>query len=187
MKPYGMGPPKLADTLQISLEEAEELFVLYAKAFPKLNKWLKDEAAKAKKNMYSTTLAPCYRRRWYPNMKLAKKLRAEGSTDWKTIFKIEGETERNGPNHIIQGSGADICKEALVEIRKLVKEYNTIYQREVAQLVCTVHDAIDSITIDEIAEEFARRKEQIMKEVGNKYVSQVSMEVDTTITQFWTK
>lgn len=182
-----MGVSKLSETLKISKEEADELFKLYAQAFPSLDKWLKEEAEKAMKRRYSCTLSPCKRRRWYPNMKIATELRQQGSDDWKTIFKIEGETSRNGPNHIIQGSGADICKEALVAIRELVKHYNLTYGEEVARLICTVHDAIDSEVREDLAEQFARQKEQLMVEMGNKYVTQVTMAVDTTITKEWTK
>lgn len=106
-KPYGMGPNKLADTLSISIEEAETLFKVYGEAFPKLNGWLKKQGQFAKDNMYSVTFAPCKRRRWYPNMSKAKELRAniqEGDkAAWKEIMITEGQTERNGMNHPIQG------------------------------------------------------------------------------------
>lgn len=106
-KPYGMGPNKLADTLSISIEEAENLFKVYAESFPKLNSWLARQGKSAKENMYSLTFAPCKRRRWYPDMKKARELRAtvqEGDkATWKEIMIIEGQTERNGMNHPIQG------------------------------------------------------------------------------------
>lgn len=112
-KPYGMGPPKLADTLSISIEESEQLFKEYAEAFPKLNKWLEKQSKFAKENGYSETFAPCRRKRFYPDMERAKALRLEakevlkGSPEskllWKEIFQIEGQTERNGGNQPIQG------------------------------------------------------------------------------------
>jgi DNA polymerase-1 len=113
-KPYGMGPPKLADTLQISLEEAESLFTEYAKAFPKLNKWLENQGNKAKKLGYAETFYPCNRKRFFPELEIAKSLRLntapyviKGSQEskdcWREIFKIEGQVERNGMNMPIQG------------------------------------------------------------------------------------
>lgn len=190
-KPYGMGPEKLADTLGISLEEAKELFDIYAKTFPTLNKWLENQGKLAKRLGYSTTFSPCKRRRWYPDMEIAKELRKtvqRGDKEtWKKILTIEGQTERNGGNSPIQGSGADICKEALIEVRQLIKQYNIKYNEEVAFLICTVHDAIDSEVREDLAEEFAKEKAKIMVECGNKYVSKVSMEVDITITDFWFK
>ena len=196
-KPYGMGPPKLADTLSISIEEAEQLFKDYAKAFPKLNYWLTTQSILAKNKGYSVTFNPCKRRRWYPDISTAKELRLKakdyqkGSEEsrniWRKIFKIEGQVERNGGNAPIQGTGADITKEALVEVRKLIQEYNKAWNSEVAYLICTVHDAIDVEVREDIAKAFAKRMAYIMIECGNKYVSKVKMEVDTTITKFWQK
>jgi len=186
-KPYGMGPSKLADTLSISIEEANELFEEYAKAFPVLNKWLENQSEFAIKNGYSLTFAPCYRRRWYPEIDDIKK----PGTSWKEKNKIKGQVARNGGNSPIQGSGADICKEALVEVRNLLERYNK-YSREtkghdIAYLICTVHDAIDVEVIEPMARAIAHDMEKIMILCGNKYVKQVQMEVDTTITDFWTK
>ena len=190
-KPYGMGPNKLADTLSISIEEAESLFKMYGESFPKLNSWLSRQGKFAKDNMYSLTFAPCKRRRWYPDMQKARQLRAtvqEGEKDvWKEIMMIEGQTERNGMNHPIQGTGADITKEALVGIREQVLAYNKKYNREVARMLCTVHDQIDVEVINEIAGEFAEVMKNVMIISGNKYVQDVNMEVDVTITKVWTK
>jgi len=196
-KPYGMGPPKLADTLGISLEEADQLFKEYAIAFPKLNRWLDTQGRFAKLNGYSLTFAPCYRRRFYPEMAQAKEARllvkdiAKGTPEakelWKKILTIEGQTERNGMNHPIQGSGADITKEALVGVRELIIRYNSEAGEEVAYLLCTVHDAIDVEVREDLAELFAKEMEDIMVACGNKYVTKVNMKVDTTITKMWQK
>ena len=88
----------------------------------------------------------------------------------------------------IQGSGADICKEALVEVRNLLERYNK-YSREtkghdIAYLICTVHDAIDVEVIEPMARAIAHDMEKIMILCGNKYVKQFQLEVDTTITDF---
>lgn len=196
-KPYGMGPPKLADTLQISIEEAESLFTEYAKAFPKLNKWLENQGSKAKKLGYAETFYPCKRKRFFPDLKLANQFREEasylvkGSQEskdcWREIFKIEGQVERNGMNMPIQGTGADITKEALIEVRELVKRYNQQYNFEVAYLICTVHDQIDVEVREDLAEQFAKEMEELMVKAGNKYVTKVSMKADTTITKHWQK
>lgn len=189
-KPYGMGPPKLADTLGISIEEAENLFKEYSAAFPKLNYWLDKAGKDAIKQGYSLTFAPCKRRRWYPDAGRAKELRRKGVKDkagWKEIFMIEGQIQRNGGNSPIQGTGADITKEALVGIRNLVNRYNKEYNGNVAYLICTVHDAIDVEVLECLAEDFAKDMAEIMVACGNKYVSQVKMEVDITITDQWQK
>lgn len=186
-KAYGMGPPKLADSLSISIEESQELFSMYEKSFPVLNGWLYKQGQFAKQNMYSKTFSPCKRRRWYPDMQVALELRKtvqRGDKEtWKKILTIEGQTERNGGNQPIQGSGSDVCKEALIEVRKLI---NTKYHNQ-AYLIGVVHDAIDVEVREDLAEQFSKEMAEIMIGCGNKYVSKVKMDVDITITDFWYK
>lgn len=190
-KPYGMGAPKLADTLGISIGEAETLFKEYATAFPKLNKWLEDQGKSAIRNEYSLTFAPALRRRWFPQVKYAKQLRKQAKkgdkATWREILIIEGQTQRNGGNSPIQGTGADITKDALIEVRELINRYNKIHGSTVAYLLCTVHDAIDVEVREDLAQEFADKMAEIMIKCGNKYVTKVKMEVDVTITDKWQK
>lgn len=84
-------------------------------------------------------------------------------------------------------TGADICKEALIDIRNLISQYRDLYNEEVAFLICTVHDAIDVEVRDDLADKFAEEMADIMIKCGNKYVSKVKMEVDTTKTKYWIK
>lgn len=185
-----MGAPKLADTLSISLAEAEELFKLYGEAFPKLNKWLDAQGNLALQKGYAETFAPCYRKRFFPEIREYLDLKANkhlAKDQWKRMKQIEGQIFRNGMNMPIQGSGADICKEALISVRDLITKYNTKYNDTAAYLICTVHDAVDAEVREDLAEEFAEEMSKIMIKVGNKYVKKVSMEVDVTITKMWTK
>lgn len=62
-----------------------------------------------------------------------------------------------------------------------------MHKKEVARMLCTVHDQIDVEVIDEIAQQFADKMKDIMIASGNKYVRDVNMEVDVTITKVWTK
>jgi DNA polymerase I-like protein with 3'-5' exonuclease and polymerase domains len=192
-----MGPNKLADTLQISIEEAETLFKEYGIAFPKLNKWLDTQAKLGVTRGYSETFAPCKRKRFYPEIEIIPKLREEakyvvkGSPEskalWKQILQTEGQVQRNSMNSPIQGSGADCTKEALIGVRELIITYNNTYKEDVAYLICTVHDAIDVEVREDLATQFAKEMEDIMINAGNKYVSKVQMKVDTTITKEWIK
>jgi len=182
-----MGPNKLADSLGISIEEAEDLLNKYDKTFPSLMNWLKESGNKAKKDMKAVTEDPCKRIRWFPNLKESAKLRKEDSKDWKTILTIEGEAERQGKNHLIQGSGANITKEALIGVRNLINHYNLMYKEEVAFLTGQVHDEINVEAREDIANMFSLDMEKTMIECGNKYVTKVKMKVDTTVTLCWTK
>lgn len=190
-KPYGMGVEKLASELEITTEASEKLFREYAKSFPNLNKWLEDQGKLAKKNGYSITLGPIPRKRFYPELEeiqaLRKSVKRGDKTIWKKILMTEGQVTRNGANSPIQGAGANMIKEALVEVRNLASSYNNRFGTDSVLLINTVHDAIDSDVIEEEAKRFAKEKEEIMVEIGNKYVTKVKTEVDTTITKVWTK
>jgi DNA polymerase-1 len=197
-KPYGMGPPKLADTLKISIDEANDLFKEYALAFPKLNAWLDKQGLLGKIHGYSETFYPCKRKRFYPEIDEARQLRIDVQTApyqltksmWKNILTIEGRVMRNSMNGPIQGSGADICKEALIAGRDLIDTYNKLCSQDgdpVAYLICTVHDALDFEVREDLAEQFTKEMCKLMIDCGNKYVTKVKMDVDPTITDYWIK
>lgn len=181
---YGMGEHKLADSLSITVDEAKELLSKYDKAFPRLMRWLKDSGNQAKKNKRAVTEDICNRVRWFPEMKNVQELRDSG--EWKRVMIIEGETERQGKNHLIQGSAANVTKEALVEVRELVNQYNSQYG-EVAYLIGTVHDEINCEVRDDLAQEFSIKMKEVMVNCGNKYVSKVKMKVDVTVDKYWKK
>lgn len=54
-------------------------------------------------------------------------------------------------------------------------------------MIATVHDEIDFEIREDLADKFAKTITNLMIQVGNKYVTKVSMDVETTITDFWTK
>lgn len=189
MVPYGAASRKLADEMEIPEEEAAELLELHAEAFPQLHKWLRNMGRMAKKNEYSITIGPIGRKRFYPDMKIAKSLRKtveyRDKATWKKILIIEGQTERNGGNSPIQGGAADMSKQALVKIRNLVLEYNNTYGEDTARLLGMVHDSIEAEVKSPLAKQFAEDKNQIMVDVANTYLDGVVMKVDTKISSSW--
>lgn len=184
---YGMSYLKLSNKLEISEESAKDLLSKYEKAFPVLMGWLSKAGKQVIKDKKAVTLDICKRIRWFPKLKEAEELRKLEKKDWKSILTIEGSAEREGKNHLVQGSGANITKEALVAVRNLIYKYNNKHNSEVAFLIGTVHDSIDCEAREDIAEEFAKDMESEMVRCGNKYVTKVKMGVDTTITKYWTK
>jgi DNA polymerase-1 len=188
---YGMGADKLSDSLDIPLDEAKDLMAKYEKAFPTVISWLKKSGQTAVKEGRTTTNDYCRRIRWYPGAKRAKELRKTvqkgDKMAWKEILMAEGSTEREGKNHLVQGSAANITKEALIEVRNLILAYNWFHKEEVAFLICQVHDAIDVEVRDDLSLEFSEKMAQIMRDCGNKYVTKVKMDVDVTITKEWVK
>lgn len=184
---YGMGYKKLADSLEISEEEAKTLLNLYEKSFPTVMCWLNKIGKKAKIEGKTVTNDIYKRVRWYPEMDKAKGLRSQRSQDWKTILSIEGSTEREGKNHMVQGAAANMTKEAMIEIRNLIHEYNSKYGKTSVYLISQVHDSIECESRNDIAEGFSRDMKKVMINVGNKHLKGVKISVDMTIGKYWNK
>ena len=62
---YGMGPHKLADTLLISMSQAEKLIQKYFTAFPAIKNFLESLGNYGKQNGHIKTYAPYRRIRWF--------------------------------------------------------------------------------------------------------------------------
>lgn len=176
-KAYGMGPGKLADTLEISYDKAKELMVKHSKALPKIEKWLNSQGNKALYSKQSRTLAPSKRIRWYPQLKNKSLLSSEELA----------EIKRKGGNSPVQGTGADITKEALVEIRNLINSYNKQYGNNTAYLLLTVHDQIDVEIQDHLVEDCKIQIKRIMEEQANKYLKVAKMRASVTENKMWDK
>lgn len=184
---YGMGYKKLANSLNISEEESKELFDRYERSFPTVMKWLNKAGKMSKRDEKAVTDDLCKRVRWFPDMIKAKEMRRRNSQDWKSIFLIEGATEREGKNHLIQGSAANITKEALITIRELIIGYNNKYKEEVAFLIGQIHDSIECEVRDDLSLQFSEEMTQLMREAGNKYLTTLKMDVDVNIDKMWKK
>jgi len=91
---YGMSAFKLADTLNISVEEADELINTFFSTFPRIKNFLDNLGNFGTKRGYILTYAPFRRRRWFPKW------------EHKMEFKVKGEIERASKNTPIQGESA---------------------------------------------------------------------------------
>ena len=114
---YGMGPHKLADTLDINTKAAEVLINKYFDAFPAIGGFLNKLGTFGKKYGYIKTFPPYNRRRWFPTWhpRIYK--------DKSQAFEL-GSIERASKNTPIQGASADMTKKALILIRDFIKLYN---------------------------------------------------------------
>ena len=144
---YGMGPHKLADTLLISIKEAERLIEKYFTAFPAIKHFLESLGNYGKQNGHIKTYAPYRRIRWFDAWDGAK-----------TDKAMMGKIERASKNTPIQGSGADMCKSALIMVRDHIYENNLP-----VKLVMTVHDQIDTIVHESYAHTWCKELREIME------------------------
>lgn len=172
---YGMGPHKLADTLDISTQDAEKLIDKYFAAFPSIGGFLEKLGNFGKTYGYIKTFPPYNRRRWFP--KWYAKIRHSKSD------KMElGSIERASKNTPIQGASADMTKKALILIRNYIRE-----NKLPVKIVMTVHDQIDTICREEYAQQWLVDMTSLMEQAALEVVTNGLLKADTNISKSWEK
>ena len=127
---YGGTYKRLAYTAQISEEFAQEVMDNHGNAFPKLKHFIKVEGDRTLARMYSETVMG--RKRYYT-------LPEQSDPDYE---RIKASIKRQGVNHIIQGTSADITKRALVYIHHRFTER---FGSENAYIWGVIHDEIQTM------------------------------------------
>jgi len=168
---YGMGPHKLADTLLISIKEAEKLIKKYFTAFPSIKNFLESLGTYGKLNGHIKTYAPYRRIRWFE--------------DWKGINTdnaVMSKIERASKNTPIQGSGADMCKSALIMVRDFIYKNNLP-----VKIVMTVHDQIDTIVHQSYADMWCKQLRELMEKSTLDIIPSGLLKSETEISNVWKK
>mgnify|MGYP003112719195 FL=1 len=172
---YGMGPHKLADTLQISKDQATKLIEEYFKAFPSIKGFLERLGNFGKQYGYIKTFPPFNRKRWfstwYPKI----------WNNRSSMMEI-GSIERASKNTPIQGASADMTKLALVMIRKYIKENHLP-----VKIIMTVHDQIDTICNDSYTKTWKKKMTELMEKAAKIVVTNGLLKADTNISKTWSK
>tara|TARA_Y100000817_G_scaffold96145_1_gene74833 strand:+ start:982 stop:2835 length:1854 start_codon:yes stop_codon:yes gene_type:complete len=173
---YGMGPFKLADTLQISKAEAEDLIEKYFTEFPNIRDFLTKLGTFGTRNGYITTFAPFKRRRWFDTW--FPKI-------WDDRSKMQefGSIERASKNTPIQGSSADMTKLALIYIHREIEESWS----DSVKIVMTVHDQIDTICKEEVSDAWSIKMTELMEKAAKIIIPNGLLKADTNISQTWEK
>ena len=172
---YGMGPHKLADTLDINTKAAEVLISKYFDAFPAIGGFLDKLGTFGKKYGYIKTFPPYNRRRWFPTW--YPRIYQEKSQ----AFEL-GSIERASKNTPIQGASADMTKKALILIRDFIKLYNVP-----VKIVMTVHDQVDTICKEDYAQEWVVQMTRLMEQAALEVVTNGLLKADTNISKSWEK
>ena len=108
---YGIGAAKLGKALNLSEQGAKDLRNTYFKRLPKVSQFLKEVKYKAEDRGY---VVNPFGRRYY-------------CSDYKYSYKI--------PNHLIQGTSADVIKKAMVDLHEFLLNKKT-------RMVLQVHDEL---------------------------------------------
>ena len=165
---YGGGPNKLAQSVNIPLEEAKTIISSYFKGLPKLSAMLKFLKNYGRTNLHIRTKKPFYRIRYF--------------ADPKGDSGLTATIERQSGNTFVQGSGADITKYAMY----LLYEYRNRHNLPV-KFVLQLHDAIVCEVKEEYAEEWLRIQRRIMRLASRKTLKHLTIDVDGYVSKVWKK
>lgn len=180
---YGMSKFKLARTLKITVQEAAQLIEDYFKAFPKIKRLLDFLGRFGVQHGYSKTMAPFFRKRWYPSWKFAVHAIEAHLSDVEYNTTL-GAIERQAKNQPIQGSSADMIKLATVFIRWYIVDNGL---RDKVRLVVQVHDQNTSVARDDYAEEWKPLMTMLMEDAAKVFIASGLLKSETNITQRWSK
>ena len=117
---YGGGPQKLARTTGVDEEHARFVIDQYYKQFSGITKWKKSIIDEGIKMGYVKTISG--RRRRLPDLR---------SDD----YMLRSRAERQAVNAVVQGSAADICKKAMIDVYEVLKDTDS-------KILVQVHDEL---------------------------------------------
>ncbi|MGH7854828.1 MAG: DNA polymerase I [Candidatus Binatia bacterium] len=118
---YGMSTYGVSQRLGVEMDEAASFVETYYAQFPKLRDFLAAQVEKAKIDGFTTTMFG--RRRYLPELLSAN-------------FRLRILGERMALNAPIQGSAADILKQAMIRVDAALRK------EPVAKMLLTVHDEL---------------------------------------------
>lgn len=168
---YGMGPNKLADTLDSSKEYAEELIEDYFKSFPAIKGFLEGNGKMGVRKGFITTYGPFARKRFFGEW-------SRSGMD----FKERGKIERRSKNTPIQGCGADMTKLALVYLREAFQGHE-----DEVRLVLTVHDEINCVVKDGVTDKWSAIIQAEMERAANYVLKNDLLKAEPETTKQWSK
>jgi DNA polymerase I-like protein with 3'-5' exonuclease and polymerase domains len=147
---YGAQAAKIAKTLKITVEEAEQLLANHRKAFPEIYQF-KDyilKLAKSRKaDPHIRTMLGRKRRVWEVLPEIARKEAPrlewyDPSQPWRAERSILARGERQVINSLVQGSLGDIIKLAMVRMHKLTSEDALKNPGREIHMILSVHDEL---------------------------------------------
>lgn len=167
---YGMSEYKLADTIEVSVDEARGIIEKFFSRVPDVKKFLDMLGYLGKTRGFIRTLKPYSRIRWFDG--------------YQNIgdFKRQGEIDRASRNHPIQGGNADMTKLGLVLTYREIKEKHLP-----AKIVHAVHDEIQTECLASYAEEWRLCMSELMIDAAKAILKTVPMEVDCKVSDHWSK
>lgn len=164
---YGMGPDKLARTIDVSTEEAKRIIqVDYMKTYSGYARWKEETENFARKNGYVQTL---FGRRRYVREAMKNKWERDNGKYYSAL--------RQAVNAVIQGTGADIVKLATIAMCNKFMEHNLD-----AHFLLQVHD---EVLIEARIDQMFEAERIVIDCMQNTVKLDVPLEVDGKILLNW--
>jgi len=204
---YGGTGITIAQNLNITLEEGEEVYKAYFKAFPGLANYFKTEKQKALKLGYIEFNDISHRKCFIPFFEEYRKLhkeiyetegfwdsykleKSQDSAIFKHHFKPKvreyfmkrGDIERMSLNYPIQGSSADITKLAGVYFFRYLVKNDLLFK---VLLPNVVHDEWIVEAPEEMAESLSIVLKECMEKAGDLFCQTVKLKADPMVTYYW--
>lgn len=160
---YGISPWGLAEQIQTSLKEAQEIINKFFISYPKVKEYLNSNIDFALKNGYVTTMFN--RRRLIPEIHSSN-------------YNIKEFGKRVAMNSPLQGSAADLIKIAMINVDNYLKD-----KQDKCKLICQIHDEL----LFEVLESEASKFENDIKEIMESVVKndKIKLKVSSAIGNNW--
>ena len=174
---YGLSAFSLAERFKIPMEEAEGILNSYFKTYYGIKRWLDKNAHETVANRYARTI-----------LGRKKYFQLADPTDEEAFKKSRGAVRRMGNNHVIQGTNADITKEAIINLQE---RYDFDDKCKGAKVLFTVHDEIVSECPKLIANYVSEVKAEVMRDAFRRFIKTVPVgkkdKVSVKIATHWAK
>jgi DNA polymerase I-like protein with 3'-5' exonuclease and polymerase domains len=178
---YGATDKKIAETLRIPVQYAKLIVEALADTIPNTFNYLKNASKLGKAQGYITLSNHSKNRRWFYKAAMA----LQGGD--KVGYKEEAEIERACKNSPIQGTQADMVKEATVALDRYF-----VHEKIDARILMLVHDEWfiripRTATKEESIPLADEIKEIILNECNKSLTGGLKMEAEYTINDTWVK
>jgi DNA polymerase-1 len=160
--PYGVSAYGLANRLGISNDEGKEMIDQYFERFPGILRYINETKQFAKEHGYVKTLMG--RRRYIPQI---------NASNWN----MRSFAERTAINMPIQGTAADIIKQAMIDIQDFLEQSQLD-----TRMLLQVHDELIFEVPDEEAEEIPQKLKKLME---SAYELSCPLKVDMGLAKNW--
>jgi DNA polymerase-1 len=204
---YGGTGITISQNLSLSIQEGEEVYKEYFKAFPGLANYFKTEKARALKLGYIQFNNISGRKCFIPFFEDYERLHKEiYETDgfWedykleksknssifinhfkpkvREYFMKKGDIERMSLNYPIQGTSADITKLAGIYFFKYLVENNLVFK---VKLPNVVHDEWIVEAPEDMAENISKVLQECMERAGDVFCKTIKLRAEPCVTKFW--